>query len=215
MTMDIVAWARRTRGGLREDQIKAKLRRAGCPVDEIDDPFYLDQPLPTQPARLDIEHMPELKKAVHSLMDGSQFVVLSLGHFGVHRIWDWVATHLARKGASIRELENNKSWDFKTDPGAGYEIARLVEDMSNRLRTENARAARAASGRLGPRQKLADDAVMRRAKRLWSDPSLSAKDVALEMNIGVATLYRHLGAKVEAEQEAAIAAQKQTKKTTR
>lgn len=199
--MDVVCWARRTVGGKREDQIKMAFRRAGCAVDEKDDPYYLDLPLEKQPARLDIEHMPELQRAVHLVMEGGLLVVMSLGHFGVPRIWAWTASHLVRKGCSLRDLESGKTWDFGDDPAAGYEVERLVDAMANRLRTERARAARAASGRLGPRQKLADDATMRRARRAWADPALTAKQAAETVGVGVATLYRHLGPKEEFERK--------------
>lgn len=143
--------------------------------------------------------MPELERAVHSLMPAGQLVVMSLGHFGVVRIWEWAAARLARKAASLRDLESGKVWDFAVDPGAGYEISRLVAEMSNRLRTEKARTIAAAAGKLGPRQRLADDKMMAKAKRLWADPTLSAQAAANEIGIGVATLYRHLGPKGEAE----------------
>lgn len=200
--MDIVSWGRKTKGGKREDQIKAAFRRAGCAVDEPDDPFYLDQPLEKQPARLDIRHMPELENAVHSLADKGQLVVITLGHFGVPRVWAWVAQNLARKAASIRDLESGKTWDFAVDPGAGYEIERLVESMSNRLRTVNARVARIESGRLGPKEKLADPALRKRAARLWADPEKTKAMVAEEIGVSVMTLHRHLGPKTEAERKA-------------
>lgn len=209
--MDIVCWARRTPGGKREDQFRATFRRASCAVDADDDPFYVDQPLKTQPPRLDIQHMPQLEVAVNSLMDNGQFTVISLGHFGVVRVWEWVATRLARKGASLRDLESGKVWDFRADPGAGYEVSRAVEAMSNRLRTEKARAIAAAAGKLGPRQRLADEAVMKHARRAWSDPTLSAQAAADVVGIGVATLYRHLGPKSEAEAKAATKPKKPTR----
>lgn len=204
--MDVVCWARRTVGGKREDQIKAAFRRAGCAVDAEDDPYYLDQPLEKQPPRLDVEHMPELQQAVHSVMDGGQFVVVTLGHFAVPRIWVWAAAHLVRKGCSLRDLESGRIWDFGQDPAGGYDVERQVEAMANRLRTERARAARAATGRLGQRQKLADDATMKRARRAWADPELTAKEAAAMIGVGVATLYRHLGPKEEFERKMAAKA---------
>lgn len=69
--------------------------------------------------------------------------------------------------------------------------------MFNRLRTENAHAIAAAAGKFGPHQRLTDDKVMAKAKRLWADPTLSAQTAANE--IGIATLYRHCGPKGEAE----------------
>lgn len=204
-----MCWARRTPGGKREDQIRAAFRRAGCAVDAEDDPYYVDQPLDKQPPRLDIEHLPELEAAVNSVMDRGRLVVMSLGHFGVTRVWEWAATRLVRKRASLRDLESGRAWDFAADPGAGYEIGRLVEGMSNRMRTEKARAVAAATGKLGPRQRLADAATMARARRAWEDPALSAQAAAEKIGIGVATLYRHLGPKSEAEAAA------RTKKTTR
>lgn len=167
--------------------------------------------------RLDIKHMPELQNAVHSLVDGGQLVVISLGQFGVPRVWEWVAAALARKRASVRDLESGKIWDLAVDPGTGFEVSRLVEAMSTRLRLEKANAARAASGKLGPRQRLADEATMKCARRAWADPSLSAEKAAEKVGIGVATLYRRLGPKTEFEaKEAAKAdAKAETKKTTR
>lgn len=208
--MDVVSWARRTPGGRREDQIRATFRRAGCAVDQPDDPFYIDEPMASRPVRLDIEHFPKLEAAVSSLMEGGQLVVLSVGQFAVRRVWDWAAIHLTRKRASLRDLEGERTWDFSTDPGAAFEVGRLVEQMATRLRLEAANAARAAAGKLGPRQKLADDKVMARAKRLWADSDLSAAEVAKAIGISVPTLYRHLGPKAEAEAKAIS-----TKKPTR
>lgn len=205
--MDIVCWARRTVGGKREDQIKAAFRRAGCAVDQHDDPFYVDQPPAKSPPRLDIDHLPELQRAVYSLQSGGQFVVMTLGHFAVPRVWEWVAQHLARKACSLRDLDSARTWDFAQDHGAGYEVTRLVETMANRLRTEKARTAAAAAGKLGPRQKLADPATMERAQQVWADPNLSADKAAKTLGIGVATLYRHLGPKTEFEKKAAKAAE--------
>lgn len=213
--LDTVCWARQTRGGRRQDQIRAAFRRAGCAVDQQDDPFYLDPPLAKPPARLDVQHLPELGNAVASLVPGGQLVVISLADFALPRIWEWVAQHLARKGCSLRDLESGRTWDFAVDPGAGYEIARLVEAMANRRRTETARAIASAAGKLGPRQKLADEATMKRAQRYWADPTLSGPQAAELVGVGVATLYRHLGPKTEYEAKAAAKAAAKLKKPTR
>lgn len=84
----------------------------------------------------------------------------------------------------------------------------------NRRRTETARAI-AAAGKLGPRQKLADEATMKRAQRYWADPTLSGPQAAEKVGVGVATLYRHLGPKTEYEAKAAAKAATKSKKPTR
>lgn len=104
---------------------------------------------------------------------------------------------MARKGVKLFDLESKREWDFRADPGAGYEVEQLVEQTFNRQRTSAATAARIAAGKAGPREKMEDEALKRRAARAWADPELSASAAAAEVGLGVATLYRHFGPKLD------------------
>ena len=194
--MDIVGWTR-LRSGKTADMCRAKFERAGVPSGDWA-PIYIDQPTP-KVTKLTVDHMPELRKAMNSLMAGGQLVVLALGDFGVARVWSWAADRLAEKKSSLRNVETGAVYDFAADPAVGYAVSALVEKEMNRSRTEKMRAARIASGHLGPREKLLDPALKRKCARLWADPNLSAAMVAEQTRISAPTLYRHLGPKGEAE----------------
>lgn len=75
-------------------------------------------------------------------------------------------------------------------------------DATGMTPIEKARVARIESGRLGPKEKLADPALRKRAARLWADPEKTKAMVAEEIGVSVMTLHRHLGPKTEAERKA-------------
>lgn len=55
------------------------------------------------------------------------------------------------------------------------------------------RRARVDTGQLGGKPMKFTGKMRTEAEQLWSDPTLSAEEVAEKIGVGVRTLYRHLG----------------------
>ena len=70
-----------------------------------------------------------------------------------------------------------------------------AELQGQQERAAKARGVKARLGKHAGPAKALDRKKMADAKALWDDPALSASDVAKRLNVGVRTLYRHLGPK--------------------
>lgn len=140
------------------------------------------------------EDRPELTKVLDDLRKGDALVVWKL---------DRLARTVKQLIAIVEEL-SNKGINFisitdkiDTSTTAGkfffHVMSALAEMEANliRERTMAALAVAKSQGRVGGRKKLMTDSKIESAKKLLSD-GIAAREVAKNLGISIATLYRHI-----------------------
>jgi DNA invertase Pin-like site-specific DNA recombinase len=136
-----------------------------------------------------------LSQALDELKAGETLVVFkidrlsrSLGHL-IKTIND-----LGKRGIGFKSLND----PIDTTTPAGKMILHIIGALAEfeleliRMRTRAGLEAARAKGRFGGRPRKFIDEKIATARRLLADPSMTASDVALGLNISRSTLYRHL-----------------------
>jgi len=186
-----VGWALSLRGSKTVPEWRKIFAKVGLNPDDIIAPIYIDE-LVNVPARWTIDQAPQLQKAVHSTSAGGGFAVPSLSHFSPVVLWRWILPRLIAKRVTVRALDAKGDYNL-CDVSDCEALQERVEKAANELKIAAARAKRIADGTLGPKEKMADPKVKARCRELWSDRSLSAREVAEKTGVSEPTLYRHFG----------------------
>lgn len=179
-----------TKAGPSEAQCVAVARNAGYPVDDPRAPIFHDQPL-RHNDRLSMKNLPELSRVTLGIPNGGRLGVPSLGQFGRDDIWYEAAAAFARKGVVVHDCLTGTLLDVQADPGAAPEGAKLVLQQAGETRTAAARAARSQSAK-GRSKGLTGDRLHLAMIEWGADDNRSAAQVAEELGVGIATMYREM-----------------------
>ena len=168
-------------------QIEA-LRQAGC------ERIFEDKASGSRAER------PGLTKAIEMLREGDAFVVWKLDRLGrsVKQLVDLVGT-LQQQGIQFKSLTD--SIDTRTPSGRFFfHVMASLAEMERELIIERTRAGLAAANRLGRksgRKPKMTTSKIESAKKLLT-VGTPPKEVAKNLGVSIATLYRHLPASANA-----------------
>jgi DNA invertase Pin-like site-specific DNA recombinase len=141
-----------------------------------------------------------LNRALDVLREGDTLVVWKLDRLGrtVKQLVDLVAS-LATKGIHFRSLTD--SIDTSTPAGRFFfHVMASLAQMERELMIERTQAGLRAArnvGRLGGRRRKMTDSKIEIAKKLLINDDMLPVDVARELGVSVATLYRHVPASAD------------------
>lgn len=167
-----------------EDQLAAQ-RNAGVPSSMI----MMDDHRGSAPYSFESRSL-----LLHSLKPGDELVVAAASRLGVglDDVLGFLAD-VARIGATVFDAETGQRFNWHPDAAGIVDFARRATSGTRLEVIAKMQRSRETSEHLGgPRPKL-DGELMERARKMWGDPSLSARDIADELEVSVRTLYRHLG----------------------
>lgn len=181
-----------------EDQQKA-LERAGINNFSEGVSVFVDPPL----KRGDPPTWLGRTKAIQSLRPGDELVVSSASRLGT-TMSDvlGVLRAVGERQASILVADSGHKVAWHPDALAAVEFAQGAELENRREVAATARAAQAATGRVGGAPKQLHGEALEKAKRLWADQSLSAAEVAERVGVTTRTLYRRLGERLKIDRNA-------------
>lgn len=179
-----IGYARVSTTDQRLDVQDEALKRAGC------EKVYDDT------ASGQAADRPGLLSALDQLRDGDTFVVWKLDRLGrsVKQLVDLVHS-FERDGVHFVSLTDNI--DTSTPGGRFFfHVMASLAEMERELTVERTRAGLAsarAKGRIGGRRRLMTDSKQESARKLLGS-GVPPRDVAADLNISIATLYRWLPA---------------------
>jgi DNA invertase Pin-like site-specific DNA recombinase len=179
-----IGYARVSTSDQRLDVQHEALRAAGC------EKVYDD----TASGR--IADRPGLRSALDQLRDGDSFIVWKLDRLGrsVKQLVDLVSG-FEREGVNFVSITD--SIDTSTPGGRFFfHIMASLAEMERELIVERTRASLAAAerlGRRGGRRRVMTDSKVESARRLLSSGA-APRDVAADLGVSIATLYRWLPA---------------------
>lgn len=131
---------------------------------------------------------------LHSLKSGDELVVAAASRLGVglDDVLGFLA-EVSRLGATVFDAETGQRFTWHPDAAGIVDFARRATSGTRLEVIAKLQRNREASERLGgPKLKLEGE-LMERARRMWSDPTLSVPDIADELKVSTRTLYRRLG----------------------
>lgn len=139
---------------------------------------------------------PELKAALDYIRKGDTLVVWKLDRLARStRQLIETAEDLEKRGIGLKVLDQGVI-DTTTPHGRlFYEIAGAFAQFERSLILERTRAGLAAArarGRVGGRPPALGPAEIRKAKAMLADPQISVVEVAAQLGVTQATLYRHI-----------------------
>ena len=183
-----------------EDQ-RRTLGAAGVPTDGTHPPIYTDMIADVKSTPKAWKLLAQRKAAIASLRPGDALAVWDAATLGrdMEEIQEGLAMVGKRQATLVICYPDER--EFTWHPEAA-EIANLAAEGSRQLRSE--KHARAAAKHLGAAPKLIG-ANLDIARRLWGDPSLTARAVpgkileATGIKVSERLLWQRLGPKSEAE----------------
>lgn len=139
---------------------------------------------------------PELKAALDYIREGDTLVVWKLDRLARStRQLIETAEDLEKRGIGLKVLDQGVI-DTTTPHGRlFYEIAGAFAQFERSLIRERTRAGLAAAraqGRVGGRPPALGPSEIRKAKAMLADPKISVVEVAAQLGVTQATLYRHI-----------------------
>lgn len=139
---------------------------------------------------------PELKAALDYIRAGDTLVVWKLDRLArsTHQLIE-TAENLESRGIGLKVLDQGVI-DTTTPHGRlFYEIAGAFAQFERSLIRERTRAGLAAArarGRVGGRPPALGPDEIRKARAMLADPEISVVEVAAQLGVTQATLYRHI-----------------------
>jgi len=170
---------------------EALLRQAGIVDFGRDAPVYTDKP-----RRGPVATTPERDKMVRYLRPGDVVVIAKASRLGTTRA-DRLETlaSITKRGASIYDADAGETVHLQPEAIRAMAFLDRAESGAKRESAARMRARQVALGATGGRPERLRGNTKTAAAAAWVDLTKTARDVAVEFNVGVRTLYRLFGPK--------------------
>ncbi|WP_158600857.1 recombinase family protein [Teichococcus wenyumeiae] len=170
---------------------EALLRQAGIKNFGRDAPVYIDKL-----RRGPVATMPERDKMVRYLRPGDVVVIAKASRLGTTRA-DRLQTLAAitKRSASIYDADTGEGVQLQPEAIRAMAFLDRAESGSKREVAARMRARKVALGATGGRPERLQGKTKAAAAVAWADLTKTARDVALEFNVGARALYRLFGPK--------------------
>lgn len=190
--VDRVSFIRLTQHGAPLARCRDLLRSRGYPVDQEDDPIYVQEPDTKRKRELKLAAMKELEAALNSVLPGGLLGIPSMMAFGSAIVWFEACAKLAAKGCKVEDAESGKI----LDPAKGEDIATgaaMLQLAVNRRKGQAMTEKRVAAGVAGGRKKLKlGGARLTEALALFVDLEWSVPAMADHFSMSTSTFLRRI-----------------------
>jgi DNA invertase Pin-like site-specific DNA recombinase len=186
-----IGYMRQCAAGPTLAEQEALLRQAGIEDFARNAPIYIDKP-----RRRPVATTPERDKMMRILRQGDVVVVAKASRLGTTRSdrLQALAT-ITKRGASLYDADTGEAVQLQPEAIRAMAFLDRAESGLKREQAARMRQRKVALGATGGRPERLRGKTKAAAAAAWADITKTARDVALEFNVGARTLYRLFGPK--------------------